>query len=92
MTGIENFNRTAFDEAEALLKKQGYRVVNPAKVKPIGGTEWENYMRGDIRELCSCDTIALLPGWQDSKGAQLEVHVAHRLGIKIMALPSCIEF
>lgn len=86
MTGIENLNRTAFDEAEKTLQNQGCRVINPAKVAPIGGTEWEHYMRGDIRELCLCDAMALLPGWQASKGAQLEVHIAHRLGIEIIIL------
>ncbi|MCB4365433.1 DUF550 domain-containing protein [Hydrogenophaga taeniospiralis] len=28
-----------------------------------------------------------MPGWEGSKGAHLELHVAHRLGMKVMHLP-----
>lgn len=32
----------------------------------------------------TCDTLALLDGWQKSAGAHLEMHVAHRVGMEIV--------
>ncbi len=30
------------------------------------------------------NTVATLPGWQRSRGAHLEIHVAHRLALTIV--------
>ena len=46
-------------------------------------TTWHQFMRADIKALCDCDALALLDGWQHSAGAQLELHLAHRLGLEI---------
>lgn len=91
MSGLPDLNFPAFAEAAAKLAAAGWWPVNPAKIKPIGGTEWENYMRGDIRALCECEALALLDGWQNSRGVHLEVHIAHRLGIKIMTIEEALS-
>jgi hypothetical protein len=37
-------------------------------------------MKYDIQELMmECDSIAMLPNWNHSRGAQLEMHVAREL-------------
>ena len=41
-------------------------------------------MRRDIAALMECDTVATLPGWQDSRGASLEVHIGKELGMKVV--------
>lgn len=41
----------------------------------------------DLTYLCrEADTIALLPGWQDSKGARAEYAVAMALGLNVIEL------
>ena len=39
----------------------------------------------------SRNALALLPGWEDSSGAHLEVHLAHRLGMKVRKIEEFIE-
>ena len=83
MSGIADNNFPAFHERAAHLRAQGFDVVSPAEIPEAGGT-WELCLRADIRELCTCDAIALMPGWEGSKGANLELHIAHRLGMQVM--------
>jgi hypothetical protein len=86
MTGIADLNFPAFNLAAAMLRQKGVEAVNPAEVNPDSAMPWEQCMRADIKALCDCDTIALLPGWERSRGAHLEVHIAHRLGMRVVAL------
>ena len=84
MSGLPQCNFPAFHAAAARLRDQGYTVVNPAEFGEESGKTWEQYMRQDIKALCDCDTIYLLPGWHESKGAQLELHIAHRIGMQLV--------
>lgn len=83
MSGIEDFNFPAFHATAAALRAKGYDVVNPAEVNVDTTMPWEQCLREDIKHLCDCDGIALMPGWQNSEGAHLEVHIAHRLGLRV---------
>ena len=83
MTGLPELNFPAFHAAAFALREKGLDVVNPAEINPDAGMTWEQCMRADIKALCDCDALAMLPGWERSKGAHLEVHVAHRLGMQI---------
>ncbi len=84
MTGIKDHNFPAFNEAAGRLRARGHEVVNPVDINPDPGTPWEICLRADLIEMLKCDTIALLPGWQNSRGAQFEQYVAHRVGIRIV--------
>lgn len=68
MTGYADNNVPAFHEWAARLRACGFDVVSPAEI-PEAGT-WELCLRADIRELCTCDAIALMPGWEGSKRGQ----------------------
>lgn len=85
MTGIPENNFPAFYQWAASLRSNGYEVVSPAEIQEAG--TWELCLRSDLREMCTCDAIALMPGWEGSKGANLELHVAHRLGMRVVHLP-----
>lgn len=84
MSGIADFNFPAFIAAAEVLRAAGYIVLNPAEINTDTGMSWEDCLRNDIRVLCDCAAIVLLPGWERSKGAQLEQHIAHRLGMEIL--------
>lgn len=84
MTGLPNLNFPAFIAEAARLRELGYDVVNPAEINPSPDAKWADCMREDIRALTTCDTIALLPGWQDSRGAKLERLIASELGLDVV--------
>jgi hypothetical protein len=90
MAGLPEHNFPAFHATAAELRAAGYDVVNPAELDNHGKT-WEGCLRTDLRELCTCEAIALMPGWERSKGANLELHVAHRLGMEVMHLPPGLD-
>lgn len=90
MTGLPEFNFPAFHAAARKLRELGYEVANPAEINSETGGDWHYYLRADIKALCDCDTLALLPGWEGSKGAHLELHVAHRLGMEVMAVEKLV--
>lgn len=87
MSGMENFNYEAFNLAAADLRLSGYEVLNPADSESENTSgelqPWHWYMRKGITKLMLCDAIALLDGWEQSKGATIEVNLAYNLGYEI---------
>jgi hypothetical protein len=81
MTGIPDLNFPAFHAAAARLRASGHDVVNPAEINSDPNAKWVDCMRQDIAQLVTCHGIALLPGWEKSKGARLERHIANQLGM-----------
>jgi hypothetical protein len=87
MTGLPDYNYPAFREAARTLRSYGQIVFDPSEAFE-GKTDLpkEVYMRKDIEALLKADVVALLPGWNTSSGAQLEVEVAKQCGIPIRLL------
>lgn len=84
MSGFADLNIPAFNAEAIRLRAMGLDVVNPVDLNPQPATCWEQCMRNDIAALMTCDTLALLSGWELSDGANLELHIAHRVGIRIV--------
>jgi len=96
MTGIPEFNYPAFDAAERSLASCGYLVLNPThaeKHNPTPGTPqaWGWYMRHCIRMVLAADGMALLPGWENSRGATLERTIATALDLDVRMLDAWLE-
>lgn len=91
MTGIEDYNHTAFNAAERdlvnYLDSVGveYRVINPAR-NFDGQTNLDRhvYLTLDLKQVLESDVIVLLPGWKTSPGANSEAHVAEITGKHFM--------
>ena len=89
MSGRENYNQEAFEEAATVLKQLGYHPVTPFDldtVEPVAYHEWIPNMKRDIKYLVTMDGVLVIDGWEDSKGATLEVAIANKLEIPIYRL------
>lgn len=88
MTGLPDSNIPAFDITADLLRERNYVVENPAdnKVDPslALSERWQHYMRLGLTQLVRCHGVALLEGWERSRGATLEHFIATQLGLVIM--------
>jgi hypothetical protein len=84
MTGFEDFNFPAFNKMAADLRARGYVVENPAEHGVVADADWADYMAYDLTRLGLCGQVAVLPGWENSKGARLEVHIARELGMPVV--------
>jgi len=93
MSSYPEHNFPAFHEAEKLLRDKGFRVANPVSINTVMGQPWEYYMREDLLLMLQCATgVAVLSGWQESKGATFEVHVAHVLKMPVLTVERWLEF
>lgn len=91
MTGIQDLNFPAFHAEASRLRGLGYEVVNPAEISPDLSADWGACMRADIAQLVTCHAIFLLPGWENSRGATLEHHIAEALGMMVMRTSQAME-
>jgi len=93
MTGLPEFNYPAFYRAAEDLQKIGHEPINPARTAGREGCKtWLDYMRESLKDIAACDGIATLPGWGDSRGAALEVHIGRSLDLPVKpVLAWCVE-
>lgn len=94
MTGIPHLNRKAFDEAESMLRCNGYHPINPVRFTEAVGYDFESteiperiveaIKRMEIDSIYACDAIYLLKGWENSVGARDELMKALSLSLRIM--------
>ena len=87
MTGLPDLNYPAFNAEAARLRAMGHHVENPAENPKCDS--WQGYMRLSVAQLVTCDAVALLPGWENSDGAKLEVYIARRLGLTVSDEGTC---
>lgn len=79
--------RNLFDRAEKYIREKvgvypEVMVFNPLKFTEYSeDKKWADYMHPCLAVLESCDMIIMLPGWEQSHGAQCEYHFACGCGI-----------
>lgn len=72
-----------FEKAERMFIDFGYDVVNPMKLDHDHDRTWCEYMKRDIKALCDCTMICMLPNWEESRGAVVEHTIAQMIGIPV---------
>lgn len=87
ITGRERDASERFDGAEAELRERGYRCRNPWAEVPRH-LAYGEALRRAVGILLECDAVALLDGWDRSRGCAAEVHVAVSTGMKVLPLGS----
>jgi hypothetical protein len=93
MSGLPEFNFPAFHAAAEQLRGVGYTVISPAEAAQDLTAPWAEHLRRDIALMMAhCTAVATLPGWEHSKGAQLEVHIARELGWPVMPASVWLAF
>lgn len=92
MTGLPDLNFAAFEAAVKLIRlvDPTAQIINPHEIEHTYGAEgtWEQFLKLDLRHMLDCDLVVILPGWHNSKGSLLEIHVATSVNIPIV----CLEF
>ena len=76
--------REAFARAQEQMEQQGWEVVNPMDNGVPVEAPWEEHLAADIIALLDCKAVAMLPGWENSRGARLENAIARRFGMRII--------
>ena len=96
INGRTGFNYDVFNEVEDALwvdlglrqqndDGKGHAVINPARnFDGDSSRPTEEYLTLDLKQVLTADVIVLLPGWENSEGAKLEVSVARATGKRFM--------
>lgn len=101
MSGHPEHNFPAFRDAARTLRAQGHEVVSPVELDeaegfnekggPVisGSSEWAAFLARDVKIVAEpdIDAVVVLPEWESSRGAVLEVHVARELGKRVLRYP-----
>lgn len=91
MSGIDHWNRPAFEDAQARLRDAGFDISSPLDNQEAGGYEWHACLRIGLQHMLLCDGVATLDGWQRSRGATLEVFMACQVAIDVRSVAEWIR-
>jgi hypothetical protein len=100
IAGISDGNKEAFRARAQQLIAAGHEPLNPWDIpawhpghkcigKPVEHSTEHLYgcfLRSDLMRMMFCDGISLLDGWENSKGARTEEHVARSIGLELINL------
>lgn len=81
MTGIPEYNYPEFERVTKYLRAKDMEVVSPHEIPaPVEELKdealWEYYMAKCKEQVAECDTIILMEGWPESRGARQELQWA----------------
>jgi len=85
MNGMPELNFSVFTVEAKRLRNAGHSVFNPCEEAPHPDWQWAEWIISDLIVLMSgdFDAVALLPGWENSRGCAVEVAFAKGLGVEV---------
>ena len=94
MTGYEDYNAPAFNEAAAALRELDYSVCSPTETSGFLGLHLNHsdYLRFDFERILEADFLVALEGWEESTGARAEILMAVRMNVKVWDWPTWGEY
>src|SRR5258708_31519884 len=81
MRGLPDLNRAAFLDAAELLRASGHEVVHPAEHNIANGPDVRTAVAWGLAQVCWCDVIVVLSGWEDSRRTAAEIACAYPLDL-----------
>lgn len=102
MTGIDHFNYPSFYEAhdEIRANNDGVVILSPAHDDdgeiiappiPAYAKSHDFYLRQALAKLLEANAIYMLPGWEKSTGARLELTMAKTMGMELFRHPNAAD-
>jgi nucleoside 2-deoxyribosyltransferase len=92
MSGFDDFNFPTFHKYAFELRKEGHDVFSPAEADLEKWGDLENVRKNATYREClrtdlnwildEAEAIALIPGWEKSKGVAAELALSKALGLK----------
>ena len=80
MSGYVGHNYPVFDKAAAHLRALGLEVISPAEMGYKEGWTWLDYIIRDLEGIRGCGGVVVLPRFEESAGALIEVMACRRMG------------
>lgn len=85
VTGLEDRNRAAFEDAAEALESVGFDAYIPHWFVPEDAS-WRKAMKLSVESLVKCDGVAMLEGSGKSKGARAEADLASGIGMPVKSV------
>lgn len=89
-------NYPTFNQAAKDLADAGFEPLNPVDVgaRCVPGVcehDWQWYMRRTLAMMLTADRVALLPGWENSRGAQIERRLAYDIDVPVTPIERLLD-
>ena len=88
MSGYADLNFPEFRRVAAILRDAGFSVIDPSETEQPNISSWSECMKNALRDMMLCDSILMLDGWKNSKGAVIEMNLAMDLDYNILYQPT----